>query len=197
MGILGHSEGAAVAFMLGADNNPGLFSNPNFIIAIGAQAVRGDSVLIDQSATMLGQGNMPANIVSDYVEALHKMYELKITRVIVWLLAILRLYVQIGRIHQFTSSLKSNLTKIASDTNRWLNYYISFSPTESIADTDCPIFVLYGEKDIQVRPELNMPQMQRLAPKATVKLYPELNHLFQYAQTGTVQEYGKSRKQSP
>ena len=49
VGILGHSEGAAVAFMLGADNNPGLFSNPNFIIAIGAQAVRGDSVLIDQS----------------------------------------------------------------------------------------------------------------------------------------------------
>ena len=190
VGILGHSEGAAVAFMLGADNNPGLFSNPNFIIAIGAQAVRGDSVLIDQSATMLGQGNMPANIVSDYVEALHKMYELKITK---------GDSVAVGNIEAICAnwentpvhtSLKSNLTKIASDTNRWLNYYISFSPTESIADTDCPIFVLYGEKDIQVRPELNMPQMQRLAPKATVKLYPELNHLFQYAQTGTVQEYG-------
>lgn len=77
VGILGHSEGTAVAFMLGADNNSGLFSNPNFIIAIGAQVVRGDSLLIDQSATMLEQGNMPADIVSDYVEALHKMYELK------------------------------------------------------------------------------------------------------------------------
>lgn len=32
--------------------------------------------------------------------------------------------------------------------------------------------------------------MQRLAPKATVKLYPGLNHLFQHAQTGAVQEYG-------
>ena len=54
-----------MAFILGAENNSGLFSNPNFIIAIGAQAVRGDSVLIDQSATMLEQGNMPATIVSD------------------------------------------------------------------------------------------------------------------------------------
>ena len=32
--------------------------------------------------------------------------------------------------------------------------------------------------------------MQRLAPKATVKLYPGLNHLFQHAQSGAVQEYG-------
>ncbi|WP_368661585.1 alpha/beta hydrolase, partial [Bacteroides acidifaciens] len=88
------------------------------------------------------------------------------------------------------TSLKANLKKIAADNNPWLNYYVSFSPAESIADTDCPVFVLYGEKDIQVRPELNMPQMQRLAPKAIVKLYPGLNHLFQYARTGTVQEYG-------
>ncbi len=35
-----------------------------------------------------------------------------------------------------------------------------------------------------------MPQMQRLAPKAQIKLYPELNHLFQHSQTGAVQEYG-------
>ena len=139
---------------------------------------------------MLEQGNMPANIVSDYVEALHKMYELKITK---------GDSVAVGNIEAICAnwentpvhtSLKSNLTKIASDTNRWLNFYISFSPTESIANTDCPVFVLYGEKDIQVRPELNMPQMQRLAPKAIVKLYPGLNHLFQYAQTGAVQEYG-------
>lgn len=54
------------------------------------------------------------------------------------------------------TSLKANLKKMASDTNPWLNFYISFSPAESIVDTDCPICVLYGEKDIQVRPELNI-----------------------------------------
>lgn len=190
VGILGHSEGTAVAFMLGADNNSGLFSNPNFIIAIGAQVVRGDSLLIDQSATMLEQGNMPADIVSDYVEALHKMYELKISEgnnmAVENIEAICANWVNTP-VH---TSLKANLKKIAADNNPWLNYYICFSPAESIADTDCPVFVLYGEKDIQVRPELNMPQMQRLAPKATVKLYPGLNHLFQHAQTGAVQEYG-------
>lgn len=83
-----------------------------------------------------------------------------------------------------------NLKKIASDTNPWVNFYIGFSPAESISTTCCPVFVLYGERDIQVKPELNMPQMQRLSPKAQIKLYPELNHLFQHSQTGAVQEYG-------
>ena len=190
VGILGHSEGAAVAFMLGTDNNSGLFSNPNFIIAIGAQAVRGDSVLIDQSATMLEQGNMPADIVSDYVDALHKMYELKIRNGNNMAVDNIEAICANWGNTPVQASLKANLKKIAADNNPWLNYYVSFSPAESIADTDCPVFVLYGEKDIQVRPELNMPQMQRLAPKATVKLYHGLNHLFQHAQTGAVQEYG-------
>ena len=190
VGILGHSEGAAVAFILGAENNSGLFSNPNFIIAIGAQAVRGDSVLIDQSATMLEQGNMPADIVSDYVEALRKMYELKIREGNNMAVGNIEAICANWKNTPVHTSLKANLKKIAADNNPWLNFYIGFSPAESIADTDCPVFALYGEKDIQVRPELNMPQMQRLAPKATVKLYPGLNHLFQHAQTGAVQEYG-------
>ena len=190
IGVLGHSEGATVAFMLGAKNGSELFSNPSFIIAIGAQAVRGDTVLVDQSATILRQGNMPTDLVTDYVEALHKIYELRIMKGN----SIASDYIEAicskwgnTPVH---ASLKANLEKIASDSNPWLNFYIGFSPAESIANTNCPIFVLYGEKDIQVRPELNMPQMQRLAPKATVKLYPGLNHLFQHAQSGAVMEYG-------
>ena len=190
IGVLGHSEGATVAFLLGAKNGSELFSNPSFIIAIGAQAVRGDTVLVDQSATILRQGNMPTDLVTDYVEALHKIYEMRIMKgnsiASDCIEAICSKWGNIP-VH---ASLKANLEKIASDSNPWLNFYIGFSPAESIANTDCPIFVLYGEKDIQVRPELNMPQMQRLAPKATVKLYPGLNHLFQHAQSGAVKEYG-------
>ena len=190
IGVLGHSEGATVAFMLGAKNGSELFSNPSFIIAIGAQAVRGDTVLVDQSATILRQGNMPTDLVTDYVEALHKIYELRIMKGNSIASDCIEAICSKWGNTPVHASLKANLEKIASDSNPWLNFYIGFSPAESIANTDCPIFVLYGEKDIQVRPELNMPQMQRLAPKATVKLYPGLNHLFQHAQSGAVKEYG-------
>ena len=190
IGVLGHSEGATVAFLLGAKNGSELFSNPSFIIAIGAQAVRGDTVLVDQSATILRQGNMPTDLVTDYVEALHKIYELRIMKGNSIASDCIEAICSKWGNTPVHASLKANLEKIASDSNPWLNFYIGFSPAESIANTDCPIFVLYGEKDIQVRPELNMPQMQRLAPKATVKLYPGLNHLFQHAQSGAVKEYG-------
>ena len=198
VGLLGHSEGATAAFMLGAEPEIKTHDNlcvidpgkPDFIVAIGAQAVRGDTILIDQSATLLKQGNMPDNIVSDYVEALHNIYDLKITQddeiAIDSIDAICKNWSNTP-IH---TALMSNLKKIASDTNPWLNFYIGFSPAESILTTRCPVFVLYGERDIQVKPKLNMPQMQRLAPKAQIKLYPELNHLFQHSQTGAVQEYG-------
>lgn len=198
VGLLGHSEGATVAFMLGAEPkkkaqedicviDPG---KPDFIIAIGAQAVRGDSILIDQSATLLKQGNMPNNIVSDYVEALHNVYDLKITKGNEVAIESIEAICKNWSNTSVYTALMSNLKKIASDTNPWLNFYIGFSPAESISTTRCPVFVLYGERDIQVKPELNMPQMHRLAPKTQIKLYPELNHLFQHSRTGAVQEYG-------
>ena len=190
IGVLGHSEGSTIAFMLGAKNDSELFVNPSFIIAIGAQAVRGDTVLIDQNATILRQGDTPTDLVTDYVKALHKMYELKIMKGNSVASDSIEAICSDWGNTPVHASLKANLKKIASDSNPWLNFYIGFSPAESIAKTDCPIFVLYGEKDIQVRPELNIPQMQRIAPEATVKLYLGLNHLFQHAQTGAVQEYG-------
>lgn len=39
-----------------------------------------------------------------------------------------------------------------------------------------------------------MPQIQRVASEATVKLYPGLNHLFQHAQTRAIQEYSTIEK---
>lgn len=189
VGVLGHSEGATVAFMLGAKNEPVLYAEPDFVIAMGAQSVRGDSILVDQSETVLEQENMPEQLVSDYAEALRKVYVLKMTKgdgaaadgvegiCAEWETTPVR------------AALKENLKKIAGEPNPWIGYFIGFSPAERIAATGCPAFVLYGEKDFQIRPELNMPPMRRLAPHAAIKLYPGLNHLFQQAQTGAVQEY--------
>lgn len=190
IGILGHSEGASIAFMLGSNKDSDLSCNPSFIVAIGAQAVRGDSILIDQSATMLRQGNIPTDIVTEYVDALHKLYAVKITRgndAAVKSLDTICSSMGNTPVHV---SLKNNLQKIAGENSPWLAGLIGFSPAKCIASLKCPTFVLYGEKDIQIRPELNMPAMQRLAPKAELKLYPGLNHLFQHALTGSIQEYG-------
>lgn len=48
VGIIGHSEGAAIAFMLGAQGRV------DFIVSMAGPAVRGDSLLLEQNKALLG-----------------------------------------------------------------------------------------------------------------------------------------------
>lgn len=52
-----------------------------------------------------------------------------------------------------------------------------------------PALIIYGEKDTQVPPSLNIEPSRRAAPAAQIKTYPGLNHLMQHATTGYSDEY--------
>jgi hypothetical protein len=56
------------------------------------------------------------------------------------------------------------------------------------------VLALFGELDLQVEPQQNLPQVEAALKAAgntdfTVKTLPGLNHLFQKAKTGAVGEY--------
>lgn len=86
------------------------------------------------------------------------------------------------------SGRKQNGMFIGKCSHGAMSTNLELSSAKCISDTRCPIFTLYGEKDIQIRPELNMLPMRQLATNVDVKLYPGLNHLFQHVQTEAVQE---------
>lgn len=52
----------------------------------------------------------------------------------------------------------------------------------------CPVIGLFGEMDKQVLPS-NATELLRLQPKAKVKVFPKLNHLFLPSATGAPMEY--------
>lgn len=52
----------------------------------------------------------------------------------------------------------------------------------------CPVIGLFGEMDKQVLPS-NATELLRLQPKAKVKVFPKLNHLFLPSATGSPMEY--------
>ena len=52
----------------------------------------------------------------------------------------------------------------------------------------CPVIGLFGEMDKQVLPS-NATELLRLQPKAKVKVFPKLNHLFLPSSTGSPMEY--------
>jgi len=185
IGILGHSEGATIAFILGSD----LKAAPDFIIGLGAPAVRGDSLLADQNKRLLILNGMPESIATEYKNALLKMYAVAIHDG--WKSA----FESVDSIcsnwdkSPVMKPLKTNLQKISSMADMTLNHMISFSPANSLKSIECPLFAAYGENDVQVSPELNMPAIKRHVPKAYIKLYPSLNHLMQHSRTGNPSEY--------
>ncbi|MDE7125304.1 MAG: alpha/beta hydrolase, partial [Muribaculaceae bacterium] len=185
IGVLGHREGCTVAFMLaaGAKN-----SRPEFVVAMGAPSLRGDTILADQSVFELRRGNFPDSIVEKYRYALLQMYDAynkggrddALEKV-----NVIRKGWSESPVEQ---SLIANINLIATKLNPWMEYFIKESPLPYISRTKCPAFILYGEKDMQVSPLLNEEPVRRAIPSARVKPYPGLNHIFQHAATGAGQE---------
>jgi pimeloyl-ACP methyl ester carboxylesterase len=63
-----------------------------------------------------------------------------------------------------------------------------------LAEVRVPVLAVCGEKDLQVDPKQNLPEIRRALaqadnPDATVREMPGLNHLFQQAETGNPGEY--------
>ena len=145
VGILGHSEGGVIAFMLGAQRKA------DFIISLAGPAVKGDSLLLEQNKALLGDAakNLTLEAVRSNVAALHKP---------------------------------------------WYDYFIGYDPQPDIARISCPIMALNGGKDRQVVASQNLSALRRWLPKNVsnvLKVYPDLNHLFQHCQTGLPAEYGE------
>src|SRR5271170_43887 len=79
-------------------------------------------------------------------------------------------------------------------TSPWFRYFLSYDPVPDLKKTKCPVLVLYGEKDLQVPPKINLPLVQKAFKdggntQAEVRQLPDLNHLFQHAYKGSPSEY--------
>ncbi len=185
IGVLGHSEGGEIAFILASDDK----SAPDFIVTLGAPALRGDSILADQSRTAMLGGGMPEDAVNSYVSALLKLYPAYTSGGADAARRVIAQECKGWDKSPLMASLKANMEKIVVQMNPWIAYTVAFSPSESISGIKCPAFVLYGEKDTQVRAQLNAPVVRKLNSSVKVKEYSGLNHLFQNAATGAVSEY--------
>lgn len=78
----------------------------------------------------------------------------------------------------------------------WFRQLLTHDPKPTLRKLKCPVLAIIGEKDLQIAPKENLQAIEQ-ALKAggntnyTVKELPNLNHLFQTAETGSPTEYGK------
>lgn len=185
VGVLGHSEGGAVAFMLGAE------AKPDFIVSLAGPAVSGDSILYVQNERILGGMGLTELQLKEYLDAFSTVIsqmsaddEMSGSRAV---------DIDSKSFPNLSPEMKENLEALASKWNPWLDYFVKYDPASDIRSIVCPVFALNGELDTQVDARMNLAALRRLLPnndKTVVKSYPGLNHLFQHASTGLPDEYG-------
>lgn len=70
--------------------------------------------------------------------------------------------------------------------------FVSYDPRPALEALNVPVLAFYGGKDIQVPPSQSAPVLRDILSNkadATVRVFPDLNHLMQPARTGGLEEY--------
>lgn len=84
---------------------------------------------------------------------------------------------------------------LAVDTP-WFRFFLVHDPRPVLRQVEVPVLALFGELDLQVPPEANLPAVEEAlagsgSSDVTVRELEGLNHLFQGAETGAVSEYAE------
>lgn len=78
----------------------------------------------------------------------------------------------------------------------WFHFFLLYDPRVALRKVHVPVLVLNGERDLQVDPEQNLPEMRAALaeaqnPSATIKQMADLNHLFQTVTGENNIDYGQ------
>ncbi len=79
-------------------------------------------------------------------------------------------------------------------TSNWMRFFLAYDPRPALTKIKCPVLAIIGSKDLQVLPDLNMPEIREALEKGGNKDFEMvtiegLNHLFQKCETGSMNEY--------
>lgn len=204
IGLLGHSEGAAAA-AIAAAKSPAV----KFVVLLAGPSIPGDVVTRRQAADgARAMGAGPEAVAK--IEAAHRAMTEAVRRnastddITAALKALMTAQVEgappaqramIGDIPAWVE--KSYRPHLAQIVSPWMKFFVAFDPAGALRTITVPVFAAFGGLDTQVLPELNEDPMRRALSgnaRATIKVYPEANHLFQRAKTGLVTEYAMLEK---
>lgn len=186
VGILGHSEGAIVAPAAAATSK-----DVAFIVMLAGTGVPGSEILLDQTETFARAAGKSDADVARLLDLQRELFAaVRSTNDDAQLRTTLRpLLARQPEVEG--KAIDAELEVLLSP---WYRHFVAYDPGPSLRKLKIPVLVLNGELDRQVDAELNVPAISRALRKAgnrrfTVHRLAGINHLFQRAKTGMVDEY--------
>jgi pimeloyl-ACP methyl ester carboxylesterase len=192
VGVLGHSEGGAVATIAASRSK-----DVAFIVLLAGTALPGDQILDLQRGLLEKSAGMSAPEIADSKANWDKAFAIinaekddaAATR------GLRALYdglpaptrAQFEQAGGFDAHAKELLSP-------WFRTFIALDPRAFLARVKVPVLAINGARDWQVPPGANLPEMKKALAHdhdVTVREMPDLNHLFQTAKTGAPSEYAE------
>jgi uncharacterized protein len=211
MGVVGHSEGGLIGPMVAV-------AHPEvaFVVMLAGPAVPGDVILADQH-TRIAQADNPSDRHTpsklDDIEAHISGLAMQIAK---------KPTSDAVAKGEFASAMSAYRGSLFSPPNRmpitatneedqlfeaaraqgidallspWMRNFLRSNPAPTLAKLKIPVLALWGSLDLQVSPQINEAAAKaafKRNKRATIKVLPGLNHLFQTAKTGSPSEYATS-----
>lgn len=195
IGLIGHSEGGIIAPVVANRTK-----DVSFIVLLGAPGVPGTELLYLQGEKL----RRAAGQSEEQVQAGRKLQE-KLFKIA------LSDKLESQKRKEMTAEIKAvvedkslgeDLTdegieaQVSMMVSRWMKFFLSHDPGPVLRKVKVPVLAVTGELDLQAPPEQNLPKIESALarggnPRFTTIELPGLNHMFQTAKTGLVQEYGR------
>lgn len=188
IGLIGHSEGGAIA-LLAAARSPGVA----FVVTMGTPGLPGLEYNLqfeESTARALGatEGQIAAKLSFQkrVLNIVAQATDIDAARA-----ALHIIYSEIPNTPE--SQINATINHLLSP---WFRYNLAHDPSTTLQQVTCPVLSMFGEKDVQVPPAGNMEAMRDALGSAGNADYQVveldgLNHFFQTAATGSPLEYGE------
>lgn len=194
IGLIGHSEGAAIA-----DRVATVERSVRWTIRMAGAAVDGRSVLRTQGPAVLVANGASQAQARKLAEINDAVFALAVTDLDA---ATLRSRA-IETIEEMAATLDSQSrtvlglddlqTAVGPLATPWFRHFLRHDPSADLARVQVPVLALFGDKDVQIVSSQNEPAARRALgnPDSETRVYPNVNHLFQTTTgTGSPSEYG-------
>jgi hypothetical protein len=207
IGLLGHGEGGLVAPMAAATSR-----SVAFIVLMSGPALTGEKIMLAQAERLAAAEQIPEEQVRANADLQRAMFA-AVRSGTGWeavteageklaLSAIARLPEEQRKMMGDPRAVARQQIagQVASARSPWFKFFLDYDPAPTLAKVQVPVLALFGGKDLQVPAEPNRRAMEGVFAKSGLKDYrlvvmPGANHLYQEANTGSVSEYVRLKKE--
>ena len=177
VGVLGHSEGGAIALMLASEGKT------DFIVSLAGAVISMKETLIWQNRRLLYDSGYSDEVVDEYCKALSEVFDSAINGT----------HSPSVQGYDLPPGMKTNLEAVGRQCSTpYMRYLLKMDLTDSLGRVTCPVLALNGSLDVQVWGERNLSVLKERLPSTpgnSIHGVEGLNHLFQHCKTGTAEEY--------